>query len=499
VITFLAVAVLAVLAFAYAALPLISSRYTDPLPDDSDPVLTGLEEEKAALLRAIAELDLRTDLAPERREQLRTRYEAKAAATIKALDARRAELEGRGRKAPASEGAPRKRRAPVAAIAVLGFAVLAAAFLPSYVLPRVGVDSNVTTTDVEAARAIRELRQAVDRDPTPANLMALGDAYLTVGQVEDARDAYVRAAEVQGAPLEVFQRLTLIALQTDIGEAQLWLERAVRVAPDDTDTLFMLSEVAYANGDAATSEQALRRYVGLLGGAPNETVAARLELFERADDLRAAADADPSEENLLALADLYWRAGDARSAATLYVRVLTEMNGQEPVALSRMGVALLASGAPSDAAALLERAASVGGGVESLEPEAQLSLGEAYVQTGRFGEAVTVIQDYKSRGGSDPVADELLAMALQGQGGSAPSGADLGAAVFASSCAQCHGASGEGGLGGALAGNPRAADEANVRDAVTFGRGMMPGFGATLQAEELQAVVAHVVEVVSQR
>src|SRR5690606_40313540 len=106
VITFVAVALLALIAFAYAALPLLSPRHADPLPDDTDPVLAGLEEEKAALLRAIAELDAREDLAAERREQLRRRYEAKAAATIKALDARRAAVAARGRRgtAPAASG-----------------------------------------------------------------------------------------------------------------------------------------------------------------------------------------------------------------------------------------------------------------------------------------------------------------------------------------------------------------------------------------------------------
>ena len=38
-ITFLVVALLALLAFAYVALPLLSPRHADPLPDDTDPVL----------------------------------------------------------------------------------------------------------------------------------------------------------------------------------------------------------------------------------------------------------------------------------------------------------------------------------------------------------------------------------------------------------------------------------------------------------------------------
>src|SRR5690606_5576385 len=107
----------------------------------------------------------------------------------------------------------------------------------------------------------------------------------------------------------------------------------------------------------------------------------------------------------------------------------------------------------------------------------------------------------------DPVAAELLASARAGTAPGA-AGGDLaavagaggqGAVVFAANCAECHGPMGEGGMGAALAGNPRAANEGNVRDAVTFGRGMMPGFGATLQPDELEAVIAYVVEVVPQR
>ncbi len=545
-ITFVVVALLALLAFAYVALPLLSPGHADPLPDDTDPVLAGLREEKEALLRAIAELDAREDLAEERRERLRRRYEAKAAATLRAIDARRAELDARGRRGaaaaasraeaggpaaappvPPAPGAPpageattsaaapapdqpapaaRRRRPPVAAVALLGLGVLTAAFLPSYVLPRVGQDSNVTTTDVQAAQQIRDLRRAADREPTPANLAALGDAYLGVGQLDDARAAYLRAAEGDDVPPEVFQRLAVLALQSDLDEAQDWLERAAAVAPDDPQTLFLLSEVAYANDDLATAESSLRRYVDVEGGEPDETVAARLELIERVDELTAAVEADPSAENLLALGDLYWRGGDMRGAASTYVRALTEAGSQAPVALSRMGELMLRSGAPSDAAALIERAAAADG-LEGLEPSAQLALGEAYVRLGRFDEATRVLEAYQAAGGDDPTAEELLASARAGVA-PADGGGDLsavsqpghpGASVFAANCAQCHGPTGAGGVGVALAGNARAAEVANVRDAVTFGRGMMPGFGATLSQEELDAVVDYVVEVVSGR
>lgn len=509
--TIVVVALLAVLAFAYVALPLIAPRHADPLPDYTDPVLAGLEDEKAALLRAITELDERTDLDPKRREELRARYEAKAAAAMRAIDERRAELGDRSR-APRIPTAPKagRRRAPVAVISLLAVAVLAAAFLPSYVLPRVGQDATLTTTDVEAARQIDELRRAADREPTTANLMALGDAFASVQEVDQARDAYLRAVEAEGdGKLAVYQRLAVLALQTDedLAQAQTWLERATQAAPDDAQSYFLLSEVAYANDDDVTSEEALRKYVALTGEQPNDVVAARLELFEREGELKAAVENDPTAANLSTLADLYWRAGDRQGAVSTYLRLLTEFDAQDPVALSRMGETMMASGAPSDAVALLERAVAISGGLENLEPSAVLILGEAYLRTGRFADSVETIETYMELEGDDanPVAAELLTSARRSleQGGS-PSvqqaglegQSAMGPDVFAANCVQCHA---PGGIGPDLVGSQRAANESNVRDAVTFGRGMMPAFGPTLSPEQLDAVVAYVVQDLSQR
>ena len=53
---------------------------------------------------------------------------------------------------------------------------------------------------------------------------------------------------------------------------------------------------------------------------------------------------------------------------------------------------------------------------------------------------------------------------------------------------------GQGGSGPTLAGSARARNEANVADAVRYGRGMMPGFGARLSEDELAAIVGYVLE-----
>lgn len=69
-----------------------------------------------------------------------------------------------------------------------------------------------------------------------------------------------------------------------------------------------------------------------------------------------------------------------------------------------------------------------------------------------------------------------------------------GQAVFATQCAKCHGARGQGGLGPQLAGGrvverfPNVADQVEV---VSEGRGRMPAFGASLTADQIAAVVAY--------
>src|SRR5690606_9013652 len=73
----------------------------------------------------------------------------------------------------------------------------------------------------------------------------------------------------------------------------------------------------------------------------------------------------------------------------------------------------------------------------------------------------------------------------------------VGRQVFVGTCAECHGPSGEGGIGTRLVGNNRAANQANVADAVRFGRGLMPGFHAELTAEQIDAVVAYVTDVLA--
>jgi mono/diheme cytochrome c family protein len=80
-----------------------------------------------------------------------------------------------------------------------------------------------------------------------------------------------------------------------------------------------------------------------------------------------------------------------------------------------------------------------------------------------------------------------------GGGGGEASDSSPGASIYSESCASCHGADGDGGIGPALAGEvadefPDPADEIAV---VTDGRNGMPAFDGRLTPEEIAQVVEY--------
>src|SRR5690606_23858645 len=380
------VVALAAIAFAYVVVPLVLPAQADPLPDDRDPILTDLQEERDALYRAIRELDSREDIAPQRLAELRSRYEAKAAKTLQALDARQQELSGR-----APRPARRPVRVPVSVIVVLGLLMVSAVALPSFILPRIGPEATVTTTDVAAATRLRDLQRAVQADPSAENLLALGDMYLSLQMLTDAGDTYQRVIDtIDPVPAGAFQRMAVLAFGSDLGRAQAMLELARDTEPDYPDTLFLPSEVAYANGELDLALESLRGFLALMPEAPDPSVLSRLALLDEASALSRLAAADPSEANLLALADAYWRGGDRENAGGIYFGSLTGANPASPSAWARTGEAIVVAGSPRDAAALIERAASAAGSLGELEPSAVLALANAHFRLAQYEQAAAV-------------------------------------------------------------------------------------------------------------
>lgn len=78
-----------------------------------------------------------------------------------------------------------------------------------------------------------------------------------------------------------------------------------------------------------------------------------------------------------------------------------------------------------------------------------------------------------------------------GSGGSSQPSAS-GAELFASNCARCHGAEGQGGVGPSLAGIARTFPEVDGQIAfVSNGGGGMPRFGDLLSDADIRAVVEY--------
>jgi mono/diheme cytochrome c family protein/cytochrome c-type biogenesis protein CcmH/NrfG len=527
-LTVIAVVALVLVTVMYAAVPLLARRQVDPLPDERNPLLVDLEEERDALLRAIRELDGRDDLAAERRDALRARYESKAARVLKALEAYHANVTV---EAAPSERRAGGRRAPIGALSLLAIAVVATASLGSFVLPRVG-QGTVTTffaDDLRAAEALRDLIRAADRTPSVANLMALGDAYWQLSDAEGAERSYRRVLDTAGsdpggtglAPAVAYQRLALLSFETDVNAALDLLRTARRVDPADPETLYGIAELSFALGELDAAAEAFRAYLATPTGAIDESAAARLALVEAIAPAAAALAESRDLPNLMAMADVFWSVGAMDPAAQLYVEVLSQHDPLEATATSRMGQFVFTRGRTDDAIALLERAAGAAGGLRRLEPQASLFLGNAYALAGDDDDAIRAWEVHvelvgptaagrvpglieAARGRLAGGGDVAQAPAPSLTGASMPvSGAEaalaalddpralllVGDALYQAHCAVCHGSTGQGGAGPNLVGNTRAGNEANVRSLVRFGRGVMPGFGAILAEAEIEVLV----------
>jgi mono/diheme cytochrome c family protein len=100
-----------------------------------------------------------------------------------------------------------------------------------------------------------------------------------------------------------------------------------------------------------------------------------------------------------------------------------------------------------------------------------------------------------------------LALVAAGCGGSGAQSSDAdiearvaaadpaaGQPVFDDICAACHGPEGQGGIGARLVGVGGRLSATEMHDIVTDGRGRMPAWGNRLDADEVDAVVAYLLE-----
>ncbi len=499
-LTSIIIILLAILFFVYVAIPLLFPSQTDELPDLRDPIKQDLEEERDALFRAIKELELRTDLAVLRREQLRARYEAKAAKVLRSLDDRTAELKGQ---APPKRK-PSTSRLPFASLGLLSIMVIMATVMTSYVLPRVGENSMITTFfegDLQQAQAVRDLQRAANRNPSVETLSALGDAYWNLDEAEQAEETYLRMiTELQPPPAIAYRRLGYLKLQTDVAAALNYLEQARAVDPNDSETLFALSEIYFAQAQPDAAIEVLEQLMLLPSEQGNiEELNARLELFTSIAPVLNAATQDPTEENLMALANAYWDAEEQERAADIYVRVVSNFNPHKGLAYSRLGQLLFFNGQNDQAINLLTRAVEV----NDTDLTSLLFLGNAYFSIEQYQSAIDTWTQYVSVAGSEEAAGRVPSLIESAQARLAEAqlvGTETLAIaqVYAANCSACHGANGQGGVGPRLVANRSAMNEANVRSIIQYGRGTMPGFGAILSEEQLAELTLYITQELSQ-
>ena len=89
---------------------------------------------------------------------------------------------------------------------------------------------------------------------------------------------------------------------------------------------------------------------------------------------------------------------------------------------------------------------------------------------------------------ASPVTEDQVAAA------GLPVSAQVGASIFAKNCAACHGATGEGGVGPALARNPHVnIDNPNVMlTTIVQGRNLMPSWRGQLAASDIASVATFI-------
>lgn len=499
--TTILIILLALFLAAIVAAPLLSASLADPLPDLHDPVTVDLEEERDALLRAIRELDAREDMAEERRNELRTRYEAKAARVLRQLDERSVQQAGL---APRVKRQPEARRVPWGGVALVVVCIGVAAGLGTWVLPRTG-QATVTAffeSDLEAARELQTLQQAAAADPNAPNLLALGDLYWQLGDVEGVQATYRQAVEtLEQAPAVALKRLGLLAASADPEEALALLERSAAADGTDPETLFYLAELQLMFGDYEASRASWARFQSLGPAADDNRAELRLTLLDQLITLNEQMAADPNAETLAGIGRAWWDAGERELAADAYFTVLTQYDPLHTESLSRTGQMLFTSGQIEEAVILLERAFADG----TQDEDALLFLGNGQFTLGEYAAAIDAWNAYVDMVGGPAEAgrvpgliEDAEARLRGGEPAAAPepdalpqelTDVQVAEQLYSSHCAACHGSTGAGGTGPALAGSARAADAAMVQNTIRFGRGAMPAFMAVLSSEEIDLLV----------
>ncbi len=504
-LTLIVIATLAVLLFFYVAIPLIFPKQVDPLPKETDPIATELEEEREALFRAILELEAREDLSVERREVLRGRYEAKAAQVLRALDERQAEI--KGFKMPPIK---KQRNFPYAALSLLALVLISAVVMGGYVLPRIGSGASVTTAfndQLEAGRRLRKLQQAASKNPSLENQLALAEAQWEIGfdfeddeQVNAAIDTYKSlASEYSNLPATAYFRLGLSQFQNEPDKALINFDKVLELNPNDPEMLFVLAEIYFNFGNLENAVELWQTYLATPEGADDEATKERLARVSRLASKYQIATENPNENSLMELADAFWNLEQRQLAQNFYLRVIRDYNLDNAVALSRAGQAMFISGDTEQSVILLARARVVEKEQSAQDLNTLLFLGNAYFSLQNYAEAINIWEEYIELAGGEDSAGRVPSLVTQARARLANNTEEgeeftnLGQRLYQANCTACHGANGEGGSALNLKGNQRLT-QARVKRIIRDGKGLMPAFEVLFSSEELEELAKFVSE-----
>lgn len=190
-----------------------------------------------------------------------------------------------------------------------------------------------------------------------------------------------------------------------------------------------------------------------------------LHASRRFEAIKNQVSESTSTQKLLEFAQIAWEAQNYEKAASIYTIILRR-NPAQPTAIRRYGILLFFAGENEEALHLLDAAIKL----DPNEPESYLNKGNLLFSTNDPAGAIEAWENYRrlNPNGSSRVSDLIAAARSRLEEN------DLGAKLFATNCAGCHGSKGQGIVGPKLIDNIKAKDLNFTKNIIKNGKGQMP-------------------------